>query len=288
MNVSIHNLSNTISLTAQILLHEMFTYHKRKQLQNRKLVKVFLMDVYKKWLVFVFGLMSVDLTANIFKYSVGRLRPHFFDSCRPIDPVTGLDLSNCSNVPKYAYIENYICSGENVEANLRLSFFSGHACLLSYQYVYLLLYTQNHMQLRQFGLIRPMLQTAHLVLSIFLVLSRVFDYYHHPSDLLFGSVVGTAGAVLTYYFLFEYAESYWLKSSQFLFSYDDDDQFIDSVEQVDADSEAQKIKRRPGRDVIDVVDKRRLRKSSDLVQATERTALLTGASGSHLSGHKSS
>lgn len=257
----------------------MFTYYKRKQLQNRKLVKIFLLDVYKKLLVYVFGLMSVNLTCNIFKYSIGRLRPHFFDSCRPIDPITGVDLSNCSNVPRHEYIENFVCSGENIEVNLRLSFFSGHATLLSYQYIYFLLYTQNSMALRQFGLIRPMLQTAHLVLSVFLILSRVFDYYHHASDLLFGSVVGTSGAILTYYFLFEYAESYWLKSSPFLYSYDDD-QFVDSVEQVDADPEAQKIKKRPvGKDVVDV-EKRRLRKNSDLVHATEKTALL--------SGHKSS
>lgn len=236
-------------------------------------------------LVYGFGLMSVDLVCNMFKYSVGRLRPHFFDSCRPVDPVTGLDLSNCSNVPPYKYVENYICSGSDVETNLRLSFFSGHACLLSYGYIYFLLYTQNSMQLRQFGLIRPVIQTALLILSLFLVLSRVFDYYHHASDLLFGSVVGCAGATLTYYFLFEYAESYWLKGSQFLF-YDDDDPFVDSVEQVDADPEAQKIKRRPaGKDVVDLeklekLEKRKLRKTSDLVHANEKTSLL--------SGHKSS
>lgn len=83
------------------------------------------MDVYKKLLVYLFGLMSVNLVCNIFKYEIGRLRPHFFDSCKPIDPITGIDLSNCSNLAsRNEYIENYICSGQ-IEKNLRLSFFSG-------------------------------------------------------------------------------------------------------------------------------------------------------------------
>lgn len=152
--------------------------------------------------------------------------------------------------------------------------FLGHATLLSYQFIYFLLYTQNNMQLRSFGLIRPMIQTLHLILSIYLVLSRVFDYYHHPSDLIFGSIVGTSGAVLTYYFLSEYTESYWLKSSQFLYNYDE--QFIDSAEQVDvSDSEAQR-KKPIGKDVVDI---NKLRKKSTPVQnVDEKTALLSSKS----------
>ena len=128
--------------------------------------------------------------------------------------------------------------------------------------------------------IRPLIQTSHLILSVYLILSRVFDYYHHPSDLVFGSIVGTAGAILTYYFLFEYTESYWLKGSHFLYSYEDESEFVDS-EQVDVDSEAaQKIRKKPfvGKDVV---DKTKLRKTSNLVQAIDEKTALLSSSKSH-------
>lgn len=138
----------------QILLHEMFSYYKRKQLSSRKLIKIFLIDVYKKMLVYVFGLLSVNLVCSIFKHTVGRLRPHFFDYCKPVHPVTGVLLSNCSNLEnKFEYIEDYVCS-QTIVDNTRLSFFSGHATLLSFQFIYFLLYTQNNMQLRIFGLVK--------------------------------------------------------------------------------------------------------------------------------------
>lgn len=80
--------------------------------------------------------MCLNLVINILKYGIGRLRPHFISYCAPIDPTTGMSLSNCSALPDpYAYIDNYVCDkGEHW--NLRLSFFSGHAAHMSYMTVF--------------------------------------------------------------------------------------------------------------------------------------------------------
>ena len=65
-------------------------------------------------------------------------------------------------------------------------------------------------------------------------------------------------------------------SAQFLYSYDDEPEIFESVEEVDAEanSEAQKTKQRM-RIGKDVVDEKRLKKTTTLVQADERTALLS-------------
>lgn len=60
--------------------------------------------------VFAFGAACSQLITDIMKYMVGRLRPHFFEICKPN--------VNCSNVSfQYKYIVNYVCTNVNYKAN---------------------------------------------------------------------------------------------------------------------------------------------------------------------------
>ena len=64
---------------------------------------VYFREVYLALMPFVFGAVTEHIITDIGKYSVGRLRPHFFDVCRP-------DLSkvNCSG----GYIMDFECQSD--------------------------------------------------------------------------------------------------------------------------------------------------------------------------------
>lgn len=61
--------------------------------------------------MFGFGAAATTLTTDIAKYTIGRLRPHFFDVCKPS--------TNCS-LPEnqHRYIEEFWCT--NLEASSRM------------------------------------------------------------------------------------------------------------------------------------------------------------------------
>uniref|UniRef100_A0A8C3AZV5 Phospholipid phosphatase 1 n=1 Tax=Cyclopterus lumpus TaxID=8103 RepID=A0A8C3AZV5_CYCLU len=132
--------------------------------------------------------MSQSLT-DIAKYSIGRLRPHFLDVCRP-----DWKLINCSSG---AYIENFTCTGDLQMANEgRLSFYSGHSSFSMYCMLFLALYLQARLQVEWARLLRPTIQFFLIAASVFTGLSRVSDYKHHWSDVLTGLLQGALMAVL--------------------------------------------------------------------------------------------
>lgn len=87
---------------------------------------------YNNILWFLFGAACSQLTTDIGKYTIGRLRPHFLDICD-----TRIDCN--SDTFKTIYIENFDCHGEKEEkfTDSRLSFPSGHSSLSFYCMVYL-------------------------------------------------------------------------------------------------------------------------------------------------------
>lgn len=88
--------------------------------------------VYNNILWFLFGAACSQLTTDIGKYTIGRLRPHFLDICEP-----DVDCEDDKNKTKY--IEIFDCKGEmkNKFIDSRLSFPSGHSSLSFYCMVYL-------------------------------------------------------------------------------------------------------------------------------------------------------
>ncbi|KAI4875214.1 hypothetical protein NFI96_010689 [Prochilodus magdalenae] len=153
--------------------------------------------VYKAVGTFVFGAAMSQSLTDIAKYSIGRLRPHFLDVCKP-----DWKLINCSGG---AYIENFNCTGDKTMVNEgRLSFYSGHSSFSMYCMLFLALYLQARMQAEWARLLRPTIQFFLIAASIYTGLSRVSDYKHHWSDVLTGLIQGAVVATLVVFFVSDF------------------------------------------------------------------------------------
>ncbi|KAG8456614.1 hypothetical protein GDO86_002406 [Hymenochirus boettgeri] len=144
--------------------------------------------IYKAIGTFIFGAATSQSLTDIAKYTIGRLRPHFLDVCKP-----NWSKINCS----LGYIENFVCEGNAAQSNeARLSFYSGHSSFSMYCMVFLALYLQSRMKGDWARLIRPTLQFGLIAVSVYVGLSRVSDYKHHWSDVLTGLIQGAIVGIL--------------------------------------------------------------------------------------------
>ncbi|XP_076297700.1 wunen isoform X1 [Lasioglossum baleicum] len=149
-------------------------------------------SAYKRIGVFGFGAITTVLVTDCGKYTIGRLRPHFMDLCKPV--------VNCSLMEnQHRYIEHFTC-GANISTRLlkevRLSFPSGHSSFSAYTMIYLALYLQLRVSWKGSKLLKHFLQLVCILMAWYTALSRVSDYKHHWSDVLAGSTLGTAIAVV--------------------------------------------------------------------------------------------
>ncbi|KAK2724433.1 putative phosphatidate phosphatase isoform X1 [Artemia franciscana] len=143
---------------------------------------------------FLFGAGCSQLATDVGKYSIGRLRPHFMDVCKP-----NLELLCPPGVSPTKYIEDFTCveGDAYLLKNSRLSFPSGHASFSAYTMMYLAIYLQARMTWKGSKFLRPVFQAIALFLFWFTALSRVSDYKHHWSDVLAGAALGITIATLT-------------------------------------------------------------------------------------------
>ncbi|XP_055921774.1 putative phosphatidate phosphatase isoform X2 [Eupeodes corollae] len=160
-------------------------------------VPEWLIECYKKLGVFGFGAAMSQLATDIAKYSIGRLRPHFFAVCQPIMR----DGTNCSNpINAGRYIEEFTCLGINSTPRMlkevRLSFPSGHSSFSTFTMVYMALYLQSRMNWKGSKLLKHFLQFLLIMIAWYTALSRVSDYKHHWSDVLSGMTIGALFAVI--------------------------------------------------------------------------------------------
>ncbi|XP_014364634.2 putative phosphatidate phosphatase [Papilio machaon] len=147
--------------------------------------------------VYTFGAACQQLTVNAAKYVIGRLRPHFFDLCRPIP-------NSSSPLNELGYIQAYTCSGASAAQlkEMRLSFPSAHASYAMYTAVFFIFYIQVKGKWRGSKLLRHGCQFAALIAAWYVGLSRVVDHMHHWSDVTVGFLVGFAfGAIVFVYIL---------------------------------------------------------------------------------------
>ncbi|XP_027209873.1 phospholipid phosphatase 1 isoform X2 [Penaeus vannamei] len=143
---------------------------------------------------FLFGCATSQLTTDIAKYSVGRLRPHFIAICKP-------DWSkiNCSE----PYVDPIPCTSDDAHRmkEARLSFPSGHASFSAFTMIYFAIYLQARFKFKSPKLVRPFLQFVCLMMTFYTTISRISDYKHHWSDVLFGFLEGAVVAVLVAHFV---------------------------------------------------------------------------------------
>lgn len=145
--------------------------------------------------VFAFGAACSQLTTDVMKYTIGRLRPHFYTLCLP-------DI-NCTDPRNmYAYHTDFKCTNLAILNDprklkeVRLSFPSGHSSFSMYTMVYFAVYLQSRMNWNGSKLLRHTLQFLALLSAIFTAMTRVSDYKHHWSDVLSGLLLGTIVAIV--------------------------------------------------------------------------------------------
>lgn len=177
------------------------------QLSSLHFWRCLLWQAYRFIAPLAFAAASSQLLTDIAKYSIGRLRPHFIDRCRPKLASTGEIIHRSSNCNQpYTYVLEYSCSSGLSERTLRdshLSFSSGHSAFAAVCLVYLVLYIQRRVQWSCLGLVKPLTQVLLISLVAYTGFSRISDYKHHWSDVLAGFCQGTLVALLVATFVSE-------------------------------------------------------------------------------------
>ncbi|XP_050520175.1 putative phosphatidate phosphatase [Daktulosphaira vitifoliae] len=144
---------------------------------------------------FWLGSGLAHITVNIGKYCTGRLRPNFFQACKP----------NIKCLSKDQFIDEYICTNSDVSVAIesKKSFPSAHACLAFYSAIYTI------------GLVHKRKNNALLVILQFILflsawytgLTRISDNMHHSTDVIAGSMIGVLFATVMMYNLKFFDES---------------------------------------------------------------------------------
>lgn len=139
------------------------------------------------------GYIINDLVTNFIKGRVGRFRPDFFARCQ-WDATREI----CTGIP--AMIQEG-----------RRSFPSGHSSSAFYGCVFLVLFLAGKSRAFTFASTLPHSGTLYsrllklglaiwpLFLCFFIAISRWEDHWHHPTDIIAGSVIGTILALIIYH-----------------------------------------------------------------------------------------
>ncbi|CAG9854413.1 unnamed protein product [Phyllotreta striolata] len=152
-------------------------------------------SLYCTFGMFAFGAACSQLTTDVLKYTVGRLRPHFLTVCAP-DVCQG-------NFTPYEYYTSYTCTNpqyknvEKVMKDMRLSFPSGHSSFSMYTMLYFAIYLHKRMTWDGSTLLKHTLQFLAVLSSLFTAMTRISDYKHHWSDVLCGLLLGGTVAIVT-------------------------------------------------------------------------------------------
>ncbi|XP_053666150.1 putative phosphatidate phosphatase [Anopheles marshallii] len=186
-----------------IIITELFRARAKKSPETQSL-KVWNTDIpfwvvqsYKSVGMFGFGAAVSQLLTDVGKYTIGRLRPHFFDVCKPRMP----DGTTCADtINQGRYVTDFTCTSEKSSARMlkemRLSFPSGHSSFSMYTLVFCAIFLQARMNWRGSKLLKHFFQFLLILLAWYTCLSRISDYKHHWSDVLAGGVLGATVAIV--------------------------------------------------------------------------------------------
>ncbi|KAK9497329.1 hypothetical protein O3M35_004668 [Rhynocoris fuscipes] len=155
-------------------------------------IPLWVTNSYKIVGVFLFGAACSQLTTDIAKYMIGRLRPHFIDVCNP-----DIDCKLPAN--QFRYITEFTCrpTDPSLLKDARLSFPSGHSSFSAYTMVYLAIYVHAKLKWNGCYLLKNLLEFACISIAWMVGLSRVTDYKHHWTDVTAGFIIGTITAIIT-------------------------------------------------------------------------------------------
>ncbi|KAJ2386226.1 hypothetical protein GGI23_006537, partial [Coemansia sp. RSA 2559] len=145
-------------------------------------------------------LMGVSLTlmfTDVLKNVVGRPRPNLLARCLPVLPKEPL------RDPPQGLSTIRICTQENIAVlneGFR-SFPSGHTSLSFAGMTYLTFYLAGKLHLfdGQGHSYKPFVVFMPLLVAAIVGATRVADYWHHPTDVLFGAMIGIVTATFSYH-----------------------------------------------------------------------------------------
>uniref|UniRef100_A0A336MP79 CSON004606 protein n=1 Tax=Culicoides sonorensis TaxID=179676 RepID=A0A336MP79_CULSO len=192
-----------------IILTEYFRARRKGDTRRYRLFDVNIPDwitnSYNNIGIFGFGAAATQLVVDIAKYQIGRLRPHFFDVCKP----RMLDGTTCQDPQNHGiYHLNFTCDGEEQGTStarqikeMRLSFPSGHSSFSAYTMIYCAIYLHARMNWEGSKLLKHFFQYLLVLITWYTSLSRISDYKHHWSDVLAGASLGVIGALITSQFI---------------------------------------------------------------------------------------
>lgn len=181
--------------------------YKIKMLKNSMInIPEILGNIYINLGSYLFGLLVVQFLTNLGKYTIGRLRPHYIDVCKPMFTTTNLTRIDCKIKEYFTYEVDYICTNVNTQRfhDAHLSFPSGHASTSVYTMIFLIFYLKYTWNCRRMGLFTPFMQIVFFSVAFFTCLSRVVDHKHHFTDVLAGTVLGLVFAILVFIFLTDF------------------------------------------------------------------------------------
>jgi len=190
-------------------------FRKRNHLNKKEGRNKLAYNIYSHLGPFIVGLVFQQVTAEIGKHIIGRLRPHFFDVCKPSFLLNG-EMLTCDKIDKpwmhYIIVDRdnhsaFMCTNQDhVDANgdwdstLKdsvKSFPSAHSSVSFYGMVFLAFYFQKRVDFyKHANLLTIFWQGLFVVVAFGIALSRISDYKHHWSDVLSGSVLGIVTAIM--------------------------------------------------------------------------------------------
>ncbi|XP_053989535.1 phospholipid phosphatase 1-like isoform X1 [Hylaeus volcanicus] len=139
---------------------------------------------------YLIGTVCLIFLCDVMKTLIGEPRPHFLDTCKP------LEAHNCTD----GYVRSYTCTNTNDStwfiSDSSKSFPSGHSALSMFATIFMVWYLQNRLPNRTF-LLKPWLQCLISLWTVVCSLTRIGDNRHHWWDVLAGVVLGTIFSVLT-------------------------------------------------------------------------------------------
>lgn len=125
--------------------------------------------------------MSFSYVPKLFR---GNLRPHFMDVCIPN--------INCSAIEnQFILIQDYECQNKDVTIDVYMSFPSVHTSSAVFVSIYLIFFIWKRVKWFK---IRICLQFFMLLYAFFISISRINEHYHHPSDVIAGTIIGGLSA----------------------------------------------------------------------------------------------
>ena len=164
--------------------------------------KLLLDALYKLILGFSICMFITDVS----KFSLGRLRPYFLTVCNPNledvcyqveDEYIEEDNDTDYYYPEFVHLKYVVeenCTGNrDLLKEARLSFVSGHSSKSFYTALFLIIFMKKHINM---WILRTLLQVAYFILALWIGITRINDYVHHPEDVIMGSIIGIMCAFL--------------------------------------------------------------------------------------------